>query len=146
MMIGRTDIEAAHERIRPHVRATPVLDVAAGSFGVDHPLTLKLELFQHAGSFKPRGAFNNLLSRGFPKAGVVAASGGTVNVVDPLLMRPYDHANPDFKPAPGSPALTMGFEIPPNDGFFDTTVTYRGALSANPAEDWTVGWTNYAQN
>lgn len=76
MTVTRTDIEAAHLRIRPHIRATPVLDVAAGSFGVDHPLTLKLELFQHAGSFKPRGAFNNLLSRRIPKAGVVAASGG----------------------------------------------------------------------
>ena len=76
MTVCRADIEAAHERIRGHVRATPVLDVTAGSFGVDRPLTLKLELFQHAGSFKPRGAFNNLLSREVPEAGVVAASGG----------------------------------------------------------------------
>jgi hypothetical protein len=76
---------------------------------------------------------------------IVAASGGTVQVVDPMLVRPYDHANPDFKPAAGSPALTLGFDTPPNDGFFDTSVTYRGALSANPAEDWTAGWTNYEQ-
>jgi hypothetical protein len=76
---------------------------------------------------------------------IVAASGGTVNVVDPMLVRPYDHANPDFKPAPGSPALSLGFETPPSDGFFDASVTYRGALSANPAEDWTAGWTNYEQ-
>src|SRR5512137_2199288 len=40
------------------------------------PLTLKLELFQHAGSFKTRGAFANLLTRAIPAAGVVAASGG----------------------------------------------------------------------
>src|SRR5207245_10467799 len=40
------------------------------------PLTLKLELFQHAGSFKTRGAFANLLTRPIPAAGVVAASGG----------------------------------------------------------------------
>ena len=39
------------------------------------PLTLKLELFQHAGSFKTRGAFANLLTRAIPAAGVVAASG-----------------------------------------------------------------------
>src|SRR5205085_4941649 len=39
-------------------------------------LTLKLELFQHAGSFKARGAFTNLLTRPIPAAGVVAASGG----------------------------------------------------------------------
>jgi threonine dehydratase len=39
-------------------------------------LTLKLELFQHTGSFKARGAFANLLLRRVPPAGVVAASGG----------------------------------------------------------------------
>ena len=76
MTVTPTDIEAAHERIRPHIRETPVMEVAAGPFGVGHPLTLKLELLQHTGSFKPRGAFNNLLSRTIPKAGVVAASGG----------------------------------------------------------------------
>jgi hypothetical protein len=77
---------------------------------------------------------------------IVANSGGTIDVVDPVLVRPYDHANPDFKPAAGSPALTLGFETPPGDGFFDTTVTYRGALSDDPAQDWTLGWTDYAQN
>ena len=76
MTVTSTDIEAAHERIRPHIRETPVMNVATGTFGVAHPLALKLELLQHTGSFKPRGAFNNLLSRTIPKAGVVAASGG----------------------------------------------------------------------
>ena len=76
MMFEREDIAAAHDRIRPYIRETPVVDLAAGTFGVAHPLVLKLELLQHAGSFKPRGAFNNLLSRAIPKAGVVAASGG----------------------------------------------------------------------
>ena len=40
------------------------------------PVTLKLELLQHAGSFKARGALANLLLREIPEAGVVAASGG----------------------------------------------------------------------
>ena len=40
------------------------------------PLTFKLEFVQHAGSFKARGAFTNLLTREIPAAGVVAASGG----------------------------------------------------------------------
>src|SRR5205807_2403146 len=35
-----------------------------------------LRLLQHAGSFKTRGEFANLLSRTIPRAGVVAASGG----------------------------------------------------------------------
>jgi threonine dehydratase len=37
---------------------------------------LKLELLQHSGSFKVRGAFVNLATREIPSAGVVAASGG----------------------------------------------------------------------
>ena len=40
------------------------------------PLVLKLEFLQHTGSFKPRGAFANLLTRRAPEAGIVAASGG----------------------------------------------------------------------
>ena len=70
-------IERCERLIRPYIRRTPVmtldrseLDLPAG------PLTLKLELLQHSGSFKARGAFTNLLTREIPKAGVVAASGG----------------------------------------------------------------------
>jgi threonine dehydratase len=44
--------------------------------GLGFPVTLKLELLQHTGSFKPRGAFNRLLSTALPAAGVIAASGG----------------------------------------------------------------------
>jgi threonine dehydratase len=76
MMVEREEIAAAHERIRPHVRETPMINLAGGTLGIAHALVLKLELLQHTGSFKPRGAFNNLLSRTIPKAGVVAASGG----------------------------------------------------------------------
>ena len=75
--LTREQIALTHERIRPYVRCTPVIEVDAADFGLDaSPITLKLELLQHAGSFKARGAFANLLSRPVPKAGVVAASGG----------------------------------------------------------------------
>jgi threonine dehydratase len=51
--------------------------VNGADFGLDGiTLVLKLELLQHAGSFKARGAFTNLLTREVPPAGVVAASGG----------------------------------------------------------------------
>ncbi|HUH83489.1 MAG TPA: threonine/serine dehydratase [Stellaceae bacterium] len=62
--------------IRPHIRRTPVIEVAGTEFGVAGALALKLELMQHAGSFKTRGAFANLLTRPVPRSGVVAASGG----------------------------------------------------------------------
>ena len=73
-MDWRTEIKAAQTRIAPHIRETPVLDTTG--FGLAHPVTLKLEQMQHTGSFKPRGAFNTLLSHPVPAAGLVAASGG----------------------------------------------------------------------
>jgi len=75
MTITRAEIEAAHARIAPHVRRTPVLHQNS-AFGHDGPVSLKLEFLQHAGSFKTRGAFNALLSQEVPSAGVAAASGG----------------------------------------------------------------------
>jgi threonine dehydratase len=76
-MIEKSSIETAYARIQNHIRETPILRLDGADFGLDpFPLVLKLEQLQHAGSFKSRGAFTNLLSREIPQAGVVAASGG----------------------------------------------------------------------
>ena len=75
-MIDRSTIEAAAGRIGPHIRHTPVLRLTRGEFGLECKVVLKLELLQHTGSFKPRGAFNRMLSTALPDAGVIAASGG----------------------------------------------------------------------
>jgi threonine dehydratase len=75
--LTQAEISRAYELIRPHIRRTPVIDIDPADFGLlAGRLTLKLELFQHTGSFKGRGAFANLLMREVPPAGVVAASGG----------------------------------------------------------------------
>jgi len=75
--IGRQSIARCEARIRPHIRRTPVTEIDAADVGLEaRPLCLKLELLQHSGSFKARGAFANLLMREVPAAGVVAASGG----------------------------------------------------------------------
>jgi threonine dehydratase len=74
-------ITAVETIIRPHVRRTPILEAAGADFRLDSiSLMFKLEFLQHAGSFKARGAFANLLTREVPKAGVVAASGGNHGV------------------------------------------------------------------
>jgi threonine dehydratase len=76
-IIGRNEIAVTERRIRPHIRRTPVVAVDGADFGLaPRPLSFKLELMQHAGSFKTRGAFANLLMRYVPATGVVAASGG----------------------------------------------------------------------
>jgi threonine dehydratase len=63
--------------IRRHIRTTPAVTIDRAELGLPAgPLTFKLEFLQHSGSFKARGAFANLLIRGVPSAGVVAASGG----------------------------------------------------------------------
>src|SRR5262245_7633009 len=77
MAIDRGAIEKTAAVIRPHVRVTPTLDASGADLGLaPFPLTLKLELLQHAGVFKTRGTFANLLLRTVPATGVVAASGG----------------------------------------------------------------------
>ena len=76
-MISREQIAATERLIRSRIRRTPIVEADAGDFGlVSSRVTFKLELLQHAGSFKTRGAFANLLTREIPTAGVVAASGG----------------------------------------------------------------------
>jgi threonine dehydratase len=76
-MISTAEIRATYSAIAPHVRRTPIIEVDAADFGFKATqLVLKLELLQHAGSFKARGAFTSLLTREIPRAGVVAASGG----------------------------------------------------------------------
>lgn len=68
-MIDASDVAEARRRIQPHIRTTPLVAAGAGTY-------FKLELQQHTGSFKARGAFNRILSADVPDVGVVAASGG----------------------------------------------------------------------
>jgi threonine dehydratase len=75
--ISRDEIVATERLIRSRIRRTPIVDVDGNDFRLSPiRLSFKLELTQHAGSFKTRGAFANLLMRPIPEAGVVAASGG----------------------------------------------------------------------
>lgn len=77
MDITRERIAATEAVIRPHIRRTPLLQADLSDFGLPSlPVTFKLEMLQHSGSFKARGAFANLLLRKVPDTGVVAASGG----------------------------------------------------------------------
>jgi threonine dehydratase len=77
IQVDRNHIERVASLIRPYVRLTPIVETSGSDFGLEPcRLTFKLELLQHASSFKTRGAFTNLLLRKVPDAGVVAASGG----------------------------------------------------------------------
>jgi threonine dehydratase len=134
--IDRPAIEKTYALIKSHVRVTPVVELNGADFGLaDFPLTLKLELFQHAGSFKTRGAFTNLLTRAIPAAGVVAASGGNHGAaVAYAAMRLRVKAR-IFVPTVSSPAKISRIR----DYGADLVVTgdrYADALAASQA--WTV--------
>src|SRR4051794_21168079 len=98
-MIEKSSIQNAHARIAPYIRETPILRVSGADFGLDpFPIVLKLEQLQHAGSFKARGAFTNLLSREIPQAGVVAASGGNHGAAVALAAKRLGHHAKIFVP------------------------------------------------
>jgi threonine dehydratase len=93
------DVEAAFERTGGYVRSTPVFDVEAGALETSGRIVVKLEQLQHTGSFKPRGAFNRLLSQRVPRAGVVAASGGNFGAAVAYAASGLGHVAELFVPA-----------------------------------------------
>jgi len=103
--ITRHAIADTDHVIRPHIRTTPVLRVNGRDLGLPaFPLTLKLEHLQHAGSFKARGAFANLLLREPTPAGVAAASGGNHGVAVAYAAHTLGRRATIFVPTIASPA------------------------------------------
>jgi threonine dehydratase len=130
----RERIRDVERRIRPHIRRTPAVEVAAEDFGLDGPpLILKLELLQHAGSFKARGAFANLLLRDLPPVGVVAASGGNHGAAVAWAARATGVHAKIFVPRISSPAKVQRIR----DYGADLAIvgeTYGDALAAS--QEW----------
>jgi threonine dehydratase len=149
-MIFPDDIRAASRRIAPHIRRTPVMNLEAGAFGFDHPVQLKFEFMQHAGSFKPRGAFNNLLSQAVPAAGIAAASGGNHGIAVAHAARALGHKARIFVPVISSPAkiaairargadLEIGGErYADAQAACDAHAAATGALVVHPFDAWTT--------
>jgi threonine dehydratase len=142
MTLFRQEIAVAAGRIAPWVRHTPLFQIAAGELGLPFPLTLKLELLQHAGSFKPRGAFNRILSAResgeLPPAGVIAASGGNHGAAVAYAARALGLQAEIFVPELTPPAKRARIE-----GFgarlFRTGETYFEALDASRARQAETG-------
>ena len=96
LAVDRDGIAAAHAHIGPYIRRTPTITLVG--------ITAKLELCQHAGSFKTRGAFANLLMREVPSAGVVAATGGNHGASVAFAARTTGQVAKIFAPRYASPA------------------------------------------
>ena len=126
------DLEAADGRLRGRVRRTPVIQLPAADLGTPWPLTLKLELLQHTGSFKARGALNSVLTMPPGAPEVVAASGGNHGAAVAWAAREAGVRATVFVPA-AAPAVKQdsirryGADLRLVDGF------YADALAASLA-------------
>lgn len=66
--------------------------------------------------------------------------GRQFDVTDPMLRRPFEVNDPDFRPLPESPAFRANWIQPPDNGFFDQSARFIGA--AGEAK-WWEEWTNF---
>lgn len=122
--VSPEDVLAARDRIATHVRRTPVLDLEPGALALPGRLTLKLELLQHTGSFKPRGAFNKMLASEVPEAGVIAASGGNFGLAVAYAARELGHRAEVFVPETSPPVKArriraQGADVRIVPGYYD---------------------------
>jgi threonine dehydratase len=141
-------VRRAAERIAGRVRRTPALTT-----DLDPSLVLKPECFQVTGSFKPRGAFNAVLSlveRGERPPGVIAVSSGnhaqavalaasTVGLKS-LILIPED-ANPAKVAATralGAEVIQEGINFANREARMREVMAERGYVLVHPFDDWDV--------
>ncbi len=141
-------VRAAAERIRPYVRRTPALRT-----DLSPDLRLKAECFQVTGSFKPRGAFNAVLSlveRGPRPQGVIAVSSGnhaqavalaarTVGL--PALILIPEDANPAKVAATralGAEVMQEGITFANREQRVHEVMAERHLTLVHPFDDWEV--------
>ncbi len=143
--VSPDDIERAAARIGADVRETPLLAVGS-EMGISAAVA-KLELLQHTGSFKARGAFNRLRAASPPAAGVIAASGGNhgaaVAYAAGVLGLPAEVFVPSTSPEMKRRRIeSFGAAVTVVDGLYDdaqaaaiTRQAETGALAVHPYED-----------
>lgn len=143
-----TQVQLAAARIRPHVRRTQALTT-----DLDPDLRLKPECFQVTGSFKPRGAFNavlSLLERGQRPEGVIAVSSGNhaqavalaaaTTGLPALVLIPED-ANPAKVAATrslGAEVIQAGITFANREQRMRELMDERGLTLVHPFDDWDV--------
>jgi len=129
-MIGQNLITAAALRLSPYIRRTPVLRLTGPELGLAFPVSLKLEMLQHAGSFKPRGAFNRLLCATPTPRAVIAASGGNHGAAVAYAARELGIGAEIFVPGP-TPAAKVARIASYGAKVVQGGATYDEALQAS---------------
>jgi threonine dehydratase len=134
LTIEPEEIRSVDQLIRPYIRRTPAMQIWGAELGsAPNPVVLKLELFQHTGSFKVRGAFANMLRREVPAAGVVAASGGNHGVAVAYAAMKLGKPAKIFVPEVSSPSKQQRIRAFGAD-LVVTGERYADALAAS--EEW----------
>lgn len=64
-------------------------------------------------------------------------SGLNFFALDPMLRRPFEFSDPDFRPMTGSPVFRANWIQPPDDGFFQNAGFIGGMGDVNWMEEWT---------
>lgn len=149
-MVTHDDIVAAAARVDGYLRRTPVTCLESSVLGLDTDIALKLELMQHTGSFKPRGAFHRILSADVPEAGVITASGGNHGQAVAYVAQVLGLRAEIFVPA-GSPPLKaerirrFGAAVTVTGNYYDDAMeaclqraAETGALLVHPYDHWQV--------
>ncbi len=142
------EIDAAAERIEPHVRRTPLLTT-----DLDPRLRLKPECFQRTGSFKARGAFNAVLQlrrRQPDTRGVIAVSSGNhaqalalaarTAGLPAVILIPFD-ANPAKVAATrayGAEVIQDGVTFENREERLREAIAERGLTLVHPFDDWDI--------
>lgn len=100
------EVNAADERIRPHIRKTYLEASPAYSEKTGAEVYFKLENLQHTGSFKARGALSKILSLSAEERarGVVTASSGNHGAATSFAMAKVGCSGIVFLPENASPA------------------------------------------
>ena len=141
-------VRQAAARIKTHVRRTPVLTT-----DLDPKLRLKPESFQVTGAFKPRGAFNAVLSmleRGTRPPGVIAVSSGNhaqgvalaaATVGLPALILIPEGSNPAKVAATralGAEVIQDGITFANREARMRELQAELGYVLIHPFDDWDV--------
>jgi len=61
-------------------------------------------------------------------------------IADPMIVRPFEYNDPDFRGLFSRPMFRVGWVQPPDDGFFDQSARFIGGIGD---ENWTEEWTNW---
>lgn len=85
------------------------------------------------------GQSNNLAQ---PWLKGTTGTAANVVVTDPMLRRPLERSDPDFRPRAGSPVFEPRWVLPPDSHPFTQSAPFLGAFGD---ENWTEEWTTFIQ-